>query len=128
LGGLGVDILKLEFPLSPDDPDEAQWLPACREISAAALTPWIVLSAAVEYQTFLRQVTAACQAGASGIAVGRAVWQEAIHLAGEARTTFLRETGADRLSRLASLCQALGKPVTDFYRAQAPLDWYQSYA
>lgn len=124
---LGVDILKAEFPFDAADMDEVRWMTACREISAASLVPWILLSAAVEYETFLRQVTVACNAGASGIAVGRAVWKEAVTMNGDERMKFLRTVAKFRLSRLTSLCHALAKPFTDFYQADAPFDWYKTY-
>jgi tagatose 1,6-diphosphate aldolase len=124
---LHVDILKAEFPLDVSDMDEAKWLDACRAISSASVAPWILLSAAVDFETFLRQVTAACNAGASGIAVGRAVWKEAVTMSGEERLKFLRTTAKYRLSRLTSLCHALARPFTDFYTAEAPFDWYKEY-
>ena len=124
---LGVDILKAEFPFDAADMEEVRWMTACREISAASLVPWILLSAAVEYETFLRQVTVACNAGASGIAVGRAVWKEAVTMNGDERMKFLRTVAKYRLSRLTSLCHALAKPFTDFYQADAPFDWYKTY-
>lgn len=129
---LDVDILKAEFPLDASsslsaDMDESKWMDACKEISSASVAPWILLSAAVDYETFLRQVTVACQSGASGIAVGRAVWKEAVTMRGEERMEFLQTTGRDRISRLTSLCHALAKPYTDFYTAEAPFDWYKNY-
>ena len=124
---LDVDILKAEFPLDVADTDESNWMEACKDISSASITPWILLSAAVEYETFLRQVTVACNAGASGIAVGRAVWKEAVTMTGDERMKFLRTTARSRLSRLTSLCHALAKPYTDFYTADAPFDWYKIY-
>jgi len=124
---LGIDILKAEFPLDIHDPDESGWAAACGQITNASVTPWILLSAAVEYETFLRQVVAACYAGASGIAVGRAVWQEAITLGVEERKPFLRTIAAERLNRLTSVCTALARPFTDFYESKADFDWYQSY-
>jgi tagatose 1,6-diphosphate aldolase len=124
---LGADILKAEFPLDLADLDESKWMESCKEISSASVTPWILLSAAVEYETFLRQVTVACHAGASGIAVGRAVWKEAVTMTGDERQEFLRTTARSRLSRLTSLCHALAKPYTDFYTADAPFDWYKNY-
>ena len=124
---LHVDILKAEFPLTVDDMDESKWAAACKEISSASRAPWILLSAAVDYETFLRQVTVACNAGASGIAVGRAVWQEAVHMVGDERMEFLRTTAHQRISRLTSLCHALAKPYTDFYSAEVAFDWYKSY-
>ena len=124
---LHVDLLKAEFPLDVNDMDESKWVDACKEISSASVTPWILLSAAVDFETFLRQVIVACNAGASGIAVGRAVWKEAVMMTGEERITFLRTIARDRISRLTALCEALAKPYTDFYTAEAPFDWYQHY-
>ena len=90
---LGVDVLKAEFPLDIHEKDESLWAQASAEISAASVTPWILLSAAVEYEVFLRQVAVVCNAGASGIAVGRAVWQEAVTMEAKERITFLQTTG-----------------------------------
>jgi tagatose 1,6-diphosphate aldolase len=123
----GIDILKAEFPLAVDDPDESRWAAACAEVTAASSVPWILLSAAVAYETYLRQIVSACHAGAAGIAVGRAVWQEAVKLRGEERIDFLRTTGRERLRRLTALCTALAHPATDFYAADAPFDWYKTY-
>lgn len=124
---LNVDILKAEFPLDIKDADESKWMVACKEITSASITPWILLSAAVDYETFVRQVTVACNAGASGIAVGRAVWKEAVQMGVKERNVFLRRVGKERLSRLTSLCSALGKPLNDFYQAETPFDWFQNY-
>ncbi|MEP7133592.1 MAG: tagatose 1,6-diphosphate aldolase [Chloroflexota bacterium] len=124
---LGADILKAEFPLDVTESDQGLWKEACEAISAASVTPWILLSAAVEYDVFLSQVTVACNAGASGIAVGRAVWKEAVTMSGDERMKFLRTIAKYRISRLTSLCHALAKPFTDFYTAEAPFDWYKTY-
>ncbi len=122
----GVDLLKAEFPLPADSP-ESDWPAACAELNAASRAPWIVLSAAVSFDLYLKQVITACQAGASGVAVGRAVWQEAVQLEGQPRLDFLRSTARERLSRLTALTQALARPFTDYYTAKAPFDWYQTY-
>jgi tagatose-1,6-bisphosphate aldolase len=124
---LGADILKAEFPLDAAEPDQTLWKEACAEISAASSIPWILLSAAVDYEVFVRQVVVACNAGASGIAVGRAVWKEAVMMEYETHNTFLNTIAAERLSRLTSLCHALAKPYTEFYTAEAPFDWYRNY-
>jgi tagatose-1,6-bisphosphate aldolase len=124
---LSVDILKAEFPLDLKEMDESKWMDACREISSASVSPWILLSAAVDYDTFVRQVVVACNAGASGIAVGRAVWQEAVSMTSIERDKFLRNVAHQRISHLTSLCQGLAKPYTDFYSADAPFDWYKTY-
>jgi tagatose-1,6-bisphosphate aldolase len=125
----GVDVLKAEFPLDiTADPPESDWTDACREISSLSHAPWILLSAAVDFDTYMRQVRLACQAGASGCAVGRAVWQEAVGLTGQARTTFLRNVARPRLENLAKVCTELGRPWTDFYTPpNITPDWYQTY-
>jgi tagatose-1,6-bisphosphate aldolase len=123
----GVDVLKAEFPLDIADRDQTAWAAACAEISAVSVIPWILLSSAVDFETYLRQVTIACNAGASGIAAGRAVWQEAVGMASETRAGFLATTAHGRLSRLTSLCLALARPWTDFYSTRAPFDWYKGY-
>lgn len=123
----GVDILKAELPLNTSDTDPVQLNAACAEVSAVSATPWILLSAAVSFETYQRQVIAACQAGASGIAVGRAVWQEAVNMNGPARLDFLRTTGKERLGRLNALCVALARPYMDFFTAEAAFDWYRNY-
>lgn len=125
---LGADILKAEFPLDTGNTDEAAWAEACAEVSAASVVPWILLSAAVDFETYLRQVTVACNAGASGIAVGRAVWKEAVAMTPEVRAVFLETTARDRLSQLTALCYALAKPWQDFYPAeQLDSNWYAQY-
>ncbi|WP_169239025.1 tagatose 1,6-diphosphate aldolase [Candidatus Roseilinea sp. NK_OTU-006] len=122
----GVDLLKAEFPLPADAP-EAEWTLACADLNAASRVPWIVLSAAVSFDLYLKQVIAACQAGASGVAVGRAVWQEAVSLDGASRLDFLRTTARERLLRLTALTQALARPWTESYTTEAPFDWYKEY-
>lgn len=127
LTSLPIDILKAEFPLDVQDNDRSHWEAACRQITSASQTPWILLSAAVEYETFVQQVVTACNAGASGIAVGRAVWQEAVTLGKAERRAFLATTARERMQRLTALCTALAKPFTQVYQAQALFDWYKSY-
>lgn len=128
---LGVDILKAEFPLNVSENkeyvDREEWANVCAELSVSIDIPWILLSAAADFDTYLDQVAIACRYGASGIAVGRAVWKEAVTMGHETRSAFLQTIAKQRLSRLSSLCHALARPYTDFYRADVPSDWYKSY-
>jgi tagatose-1,6-bisphosphate aldolase len=126
---LGADVLKAEFPLDVHtDPDERQWEAACAEISAASPAPWILLSGAADFETYLRMATAACRQGASGVAVGRAVWQEAPGMSIPERLRFLEQVARPRLARLTALCLALARPWTDFYPTPVvPEDWYVRY-
>jgi tagatose 1,6-diphosphate aldolase len=122
----GVDILKAEFPLDIDAvKDEHAWADACAELSAASRVPWVLLSASAAFDTFLRMVTVACQQGASGVAVGRAVWQEAPKLTGEQRVKFIEQVAVPRMQRVTALCEALAKPWMDFHPVEEPkTDWY----
>jgi len=143
---LGGDILKAEFPLDvaagagvanagaadvgAADPvaqhDEQAWRLACQELSQASVTPWVLLSGSADYETFLRQVASACQAGASGVAVGRAVWRETTDLNAAERRAFLEDTARERMARLTALVDALARPWTDFYTPlEVTPEWYK---
>ncbi len=126
LSGLGIDLIKVEFPGDPlVDADEASWAEACGEISAVSKTPWILLSAAVDFELYKRQVQVACKAGAAGIAVGRAVWKEAVEMAPDERMAFLGGAARTRLAELAEICAMSAHPWTNYYTAP-PLSptWY----
>jgi len=125
----GVDILKAEFPLDPVEvPDEEAWFETCRELSSASPVPWVLLSAGVSFETYLRQVAVACAAGASGIAAGRAVWAESASLQGTERTAFIQGTASHRMRRLTSLCDALARPVRELLAPVEPEEgWYLDY-
>jgi tagatose-1,6-bisphosphate aldolase len=125
----GVDVLKAEFPLLMNtQPDDHAMSRACQELSAASKVPWILLSASASYDLFLRQVTIACQAGAAGVAAGRAIWQEAPTLRGEVRGDFLRHTAYTRLERLTGLCNALARPWVEFFATPTiEKNWYERY-
>ncbi len=122
---MGVDVLKLHFPVNIDEtPHHDEWRAACAEVDAACTVPWVLLSAGVPFDVFCDQAQIACQAGASGVIVGRAVWNEAVSLQGEQRVDFIRRMMPQRMSTLATLCRC-GRPWTD--RIQPPAispDWY----
>jgi tagatose-1,6-bisphosphate aldolase len=107
----GVDLLKAEFPLDiAAEPGEAEWLVACQDLTRASRVPWVLLSAGADFETYLLQVAAAGRAGASGVAVGRAVWQEAAGMPLADRVEFLATVARRRMERIAALCQALARP------------------
>ncbi len=113
LTAIGCDLLKVEFPTDADAPD---WEEACAMLTKASRVPWVLLSAAVDYPTYLKQVTVACQQGASGIAAGRAVWSEAVTPDQGKRAEFLRTTARERIQHLTAVVDGLAKPFWDFYR------------
>lgn len=127
---LGVDVLKAEFPLNvAESQDQAEWADACAELSAVCPVPWVLLSAGVDFDTYMAQVAVACDAGASGILCGRTVWKETTQLDELARMHFLQTTGSDRFRQLAALVSERARPYTDFYPAttgEALEGWYRT--
>lgn len=114
---LGVDVLKAEFPVNAlEEPDEKVWRDACAELAAACDVPWVLLSAGVPYETFLRQTQIAAEAGASGVIAGRAVWNDAVTADADVRGRFLRTVAAERVRRLLELCNAAARPLNAYYQ------------
>jgi len=110
LSGLGVDVLKAEFPVDPlREKDERVWWEACHELTEASAVPWALLSAAVPYEVFERMVVVACEAGASGFIGGRAIWADIFHVPEPEVPRALRQA-ADRLKRLSALADEKGTP------------------
>ena len=126
---MGVDSLKLPFPVDhTQSTDENEWKRACELVTETCTVPWALLSAGVTYDTFLKQTQIACQAGASGIIVGRAVWSEAIELSGAARTEFLATTAANRMQELADVCGTYARPWHDDVDVpDSSMGWYENY-
>jgi len=126
LAPLGIDVLKAEFPVDVSvEPEESLWREACEELTEVCDTPWVLLSAGVAYDVFLKQVRVACEAGASGVMAGRAVWKEAVTLDRPKRLAFLQSEGYERMRRLHALCAGLARAFTDVYSApDLPYDWY----
>ena len=131
---LGVDVLKAEFPTEAGyEQDEARMRHYCRELTAVAGIPWVLLSAGVDFVTFQRQVEIACEEGASGFLAGRAIWQEGMRLADAAqRDQFLNSIAVSRLRILNQIANYRGTPWTDWLteanRPTMTADWYASYA
>ena len=123
---LGADILKAEFPVDASvESNENIWRQACEELTNICKIPWVLLSAGVSYDTFLKQVRIACEAGASGVMAGRAVWKEAVTLKRDARNHFLQTVAHQRMLRLRSLCESQGRPFMEVYDPPEPdYDWY----
>lgn len=126
----GVDVLKLEFPVNTaEEPDEVIWTAALQELNAACAVPWTLLSAGVPFEVFLRQAKLACEAGASGVIAGRAIWAEAVTRNGADRVHFLQTTARDRLRQLNDVCRdhaASWQAKTPFPELQTA--WYNGHA
>ncbi len=126
---MGVDVLKLQFPVdATQSRDESTWHEACAAVDAACDVPWVLLSAGVDFDTFAQQAQMACQHGASGVIVGRAVWQEAIALHKDARGEFLATTAKERMQTLMDICTQYARSW--YERVTLPNfapDWYERY-
>jgi tagatose 1,6-diphosphate aldolase len=131
LTALGGDVLKCEFPYDPSVTDRSQWREACAELEEASAIPWVILSAGVDDATFEAQTRVACQAGASGVLVGRSVWKEAATMPSAERDAWLRSEGAARMQRLVDIVAAEARPWRDrspLLDGQAPGEgWYGDY-
>lgn len=129
LGGLGADILKLEFPADATyQADPALWADACAELNDASPVPWVLLSAGESFETFCQQLRVACQAGCAGFAVGRSVWNGAVTLPSDERARFLSTTARARFKRLADITQSIAHPWQNRYRLPMPDEnWYRTY-
>lgn len=132
---LPFDVLKAEFPADINfEPDEGKLLKFCQELNQASRLPWVLLSAGVDFERFKKQVKIACQAGASGFLVGRALWQEApqIHSRTE-RIRFLETVAAQRLRQLAEIADTYGTPwftklgIENGEFAPVAEGWYKNY-
>lgn len=132
LTAVGGDVLKSEFPYDAGVTDERRWREGCLELDEASMVPWVLLSGGVDDATFERQVAVACDAGASGVLVGRSVWADAARMEAPERGAFLQGDGAARLQRLVDVVERLGQPWLD--RAPPALragrvepSWYLDY-
>jgi tagatose 1,6-diphosphate aldolase len=127
----GADVLKLDFPLVASD-DEAEMVAACRRVTDATRLPWVVLSAGVDFATFLRQVQAACDGGASGFLGGRAIWQEVMEIRdGSERSAYLGRVARRRLAALRVIADTSATPWRDRLGGglASPGDgWHKEYA
>jgi len=130
LSQLGIDALKMEFPVNiAYEADEGVWRKACEALTEASTTPWTLLSAGVDFEAYARQVTVACESGASGFVGGRAIWREAITMTPDARRDFLADTGARRVDHLREIVERSARRWTDVF-APTPYgeNWYEAYS
>lgn len=129
LSNLGADVLKAEFPIDvTSEPNEEVWIDACRELNQASKIPWVLLSASVDFDTYLKQVKIACEVGASGVAAGRAVWKEAVGMKGDEQGEFLDITAKERMQKLTQLCAKTAVPWTNYYfTSKIDSKWFLSY-
>ncbi len=129
VAALGVDILKLEFPVPAAQlEDESLCREVCAQLNASVDVPWVLLSAGTSFDAFCRHVEIACAAGASGCIVGRAVWGEAALITEEGkRQIWLETVGRERMRQIAA-CVQKGSPWTSRIDCEpVSTDWYRTY-
>lgn len=125
---MGVDIFKVEFPGDlAYEGDQTKLTRYCQMLTEAAGIPWVLLSAAVDFDTFKQQVQIACDGGASGFLAGRAIWKEATKLDGETRCNFLNGEAAHRLQVLSNLASSAACSWNNYYRIDLERGWYTRY-
>jgi tagatose-1,6-bisphosphate aldolase len=104
LDRLDIDLLKLEYPGSPD---------ACRRLADVLHRPWAVLSAGVPFAEFSDVLKIAFdEGGASGFIAGRSIWREALPLKGAERQLFLDTVARPRLDDLVAVANQRARPWT----------------
>ncbi len=105
LDELGPDLLKLEYPGSPR---------ACRRLADAIHSPWVVLSAGVDFEVFTDVLATSCdEGGAAGFIAGRAVWKEAVGMRPDERRAHLASEGVRRLERCVQAIAGRARPWTE---------------
>jgi tagatose 1,6-diphosphate aldolase len=129
LGALKPDVLKLEFPVDCQyEKDEAIWQDACAELNEASPVPWTLLSGGESFEAFQEQLRVACENGCSGFLVGRALWQEAVHLDGNERQEFLYNEAARRWQILHAIAETYAHPWYERYEVSDISEhWYKDY-
>jgi tagatose 1,6-diphosphate aldolase len=130
LSHMGVDVLKLEFPVDVEqETDEAIWAEACAEITGNVDVPWVLLSAGVAFEMFARQLEIACKAGAAGFIVGRAVWGDVATITGaNKRREWLNTEGRRRLQLLGAIVHQHAYRWSDWYDApDVTVEWFRQY-
>ncbi|MFF5289199.1 tagatose-bisphosphate aldolase [Paractinoplanes globisporus] len=91
----GAKVLKLQYPGSAE---------GCVAVTTAAGgVPWAVLSAGVDHETFLEQVTIAMANGAGGAMAGRSLWKDSLSVSHDLRKDYLTKRALPRLYELAEV-------------------------
>jgi tagatose 1,6-diphosphate aldolase len=129
----GIDAFKLESPIpAPDVPDphgddtvaaeRAQRL--FGELYRASSVPWVMLSAGAGKEAFIRILTYAYRAGASGFLAGRAIWWDEVQTYPDidAARSGLRSESVPYMKKINALTDGLALPFSEHqgYGGQNP--------
>lgn len=105
---LGMDVLKLEFPGDPDQPDG--WADACAAVTAASSLPWVLLSSGVTFAQYRDQLAVAFDNGCSGFTGGRAIWRPMTEVPVADRLAMIHSEVVPRFEALAALAHSTATP------------------
>lgn len=129
LGALGPEVLKVPFPVDTQrEADRSAWSDACAELDEAACVPWVLLSGGDPYELFRDQVQVACEAGASGFLVGRALWRDFVSASPEQKDRVMKHVIRPRFAELSQLAVEHGRDWTELFTFDQATDrWYLGY-
>lgn len=97
----GATVLKMQYPGSSE---------ACASLTeACGSVPWLLLGGGESFETLVRQVEHACEAGASGFIVGRTLWDSMLDHLGDDPRALLERQSVPQLQRLAQSARTLGR-------------------
>lgn len=127
-----TDILKLEFPGEIKTDPESKLKENLAALDAAAIRPWVLLSAGEKFDLFVKQVELAMKAGCNGYMAGRAIFNEYFEQpTADARARFLSGEATARMKKLNSVVDASAKSWLERYGIRAAdmgaavePDWY----
>lgn len=108
LTDLPIDVLKLEFPGNPNDPDG--WDAACAAVNEACRQPWVLLSSGVTYEEYRAQLEVCFANGCSGFTGGRAIWRPASDASAALRNDVITGLVSERFSELRAMAVAKARP------------------
>ncbi|MCI0379195.1 MAG: tagatose 1,6-diphosphate aldolase [Gemmataceae bacterium] len=110
------DVYKAEFPGTLGHETDGQLLENLHKLDEASATPWVLLSAGVDFPQYKKQVEMAVKAGASGVLGGRAFWKEYFLQEGfAARDQFARGECVQRVHQIDEIVKVQGKPWFKHY-------------
>jgi len=130
------DVFKAEFPGTFKHETDSQLQENLHKLNEASKTPWVLLSAGVDFPDFKKQVEMAVKAGASGVLGGRAFWKEYFLQDGpQAREAFARGECVNRVRQIDDIVKAQGKPwyahygltAEDLQSLRATEGWHARY-
>jgi len=110
---LGADLLKVAFPvLDLGATGEPAAVEACGALAdACAGTPWVLLGAGVDLDTFVEQIRLTGSAGASGFLAGRGIWGPALTGDPGEAEAIARAVALPAFERCREAAQRVGRPL-----------------